>query len=175
MEDSTSLITVRSSGIRFGLMLGLISVILFLIFQFAGMDMAGPARWIGLPIDIVLIVLAHNYFKEHNDGFMSFGQGVGISFWIALIGSVISSIFSYIYIKFIDGTMMQQIMDKQIEEMQNKGMSDADIDNAMKYAAPFMSAEAILAFGLIGGLVIIVLMGLVISIFTQKKHPEETF
>lgn len=137
--------------------------------------MSGNARWLSFPIYIVIIFLAHKYFKENGDGFMTFGQGVGISFWMGLLSSVISSIFTYFYIKFIDGSMIQQAKDAEIEKMQNKGMSDEQIDQAMQFAAAFMTPEAFLIIGLIFGIIFIVITGLIISIFTQKKNPETTF
>jgi hypothetical protein len=62
--------------------------------------------------------------------------------------------------------------DKQIEQMQNRGMSDEQVDKAMEIAGAFMSAEALLIFGIIFGIFFIVLCGVIVSIFTQKKSPE---
>jgi hypothetical protein len=64
------------------------------------------------------------------------------------------------------------IKDKQIEAMEQRGMSEEQIDQAMKIAGAFTSPEAILGFGLIGGLIVILIVGLIVSIFTQKKNPE---
>lgn len=175
MEESTNTVTVRSVGIRYGLILAFVGIIMFLIFMITGVNMSGNARWLSFPIYIVIIFLAHKYFKENGDGFMTFGQGVGISFWMGLLSSVISSIFTYFYIKFIDGSMIQQAKDAEIEKMQNKGMSDEQIDQAMQFAAAFMTPEAFLIIGLIFGIIFIVITGLIISIFTQKKNPETTF
>ncbi len=172
MEESISNVTVRSTGIRYGLILAFISIILFLIYMFAGVDMSGSARYWSFPIYFIIIYLAHKYFKENGDGFMTFGQGVGIAFWMGLLSSVISSIFTYFYIKVIDGSMMQQMMDKQMEAMQEQGISDEQIEQAMKMSAPFMSAEAILIMGIIFGIIFMVIAGLIVSIFTQKKNPE---
>ena len=36
----------------------------------------------------------------------------------------------------------------------------------------FMTPEAILGFGLIGGIFMAFIIGLIITIFTQKKNPE---
>ena len=175
MEESTNNVTVRSVGIRYGLILAFAGIIMFLIFMITGVDMSGNARWISFPIYIVIVFLAHKYFKDNGDGFMTFGQGVGIAFWMGLLSSIISSIFTYFYLKVIDGSMIQQIMDKQIETLQEKGMSDEQIDQAMKISAPFMSAEAMLIFGIVFGIIFIVITGLIVSIFTQKRNPEPTF
>jgi hypothetical protein len=71
--------------------------------------------------------------------------------------------------------MIQQIMDKEIEKMQEKGMSDEQIDQTMKFVAFFTSAESILVIGTISIIIFMVVAGLIISIFTQKNRSETTF
>ena len=65
-------------------------------------------------ITIVIIFLAHKYYKDNGDGFMSYGQGIGIGFWIGLVSAVISSIFTYIYAKFIDPSFITTFVKKQL-------------------------------------------------------------
>lgn len=179
MEDSnsqTTAPTTRSTGVRYGLFLGGISIAYFLILTIAGIDMTeGPARWASFLFYFGIIYLAHKYYKEEGDGFMSYGQGMGITFWIALVSSGISSVFSYIYMKFIDSGFVEAIKQKQIEQMQERGMSDEEIDRAMDIAGAFMTPEAMLIFGIIFGIIFIVFCGLLVSIITQKKKPEPGF
>jgi hypothetical protein len=175
MEETTS-ITTRSAGIRYGLILALVSVIYFLVLTIMNVDMtSGIGRWASILFYVAGIFLAHKYFKDNGTGFMSYGEGIGISFWIGLLSSVISSLFTYIYIKFVDSSFVEMIKEKQIEEMQARGMSDEQIDQGMKFAEMFMSPEAILIFGIIGGIVTILIVGLIVTIFTQKKSPEPGF
>ncbi|MEZ4973556.1 MAG: DUF4199 domain-containing protein [Cyclobacteriaceae bacterium] len=165
--------TVRETGIRYGLILGVISIAYFVILSVAGADMSGGiARWSGLVFTIIVFFLAHKYFKDNGDGFMSYGQGVGIGFWTSIVSSVISSAFTFIYIKFIDDTFMEMIRNNEIEKMQEKGMSDAQIEQAMGFAEAFMSPTAIVVFGVIGGIIIGVICALIVTIFTQKANPN---
>jgi hypothetical protein len=175
MEETTS-ITTRSVGIRYGLILALVSVIYFLVLTIMNVDMtSGIGRWASILFYVAGIFLAHKYFKDNGSGFMSYGEGIGISFWIGLLSSVISSLFTYIYIKFFDASFVEMIKEKQIEEMQARGMSDEQIDQGMKFAEMFMSPEAILIFGIIGGIITVLIVGLIVTIFTQKKSPEPGF
>lgn len=174
-ESTAEKVTTRSSGMRYGLFLGGISIVLFLIIALSGMRPDGPGRWLGVVFTGVLIFLAHKYFKDNGDGFMSIGQGVGIGFWTGVTSSVISSIFTYVYVKFIDSGFIDMIKETQLEEMQKRGMSDEQVEQAMKFAGMFTSAEAIFLFGLIGGIIGGVVIGLIISFFTQKKNPEASF
>ena len=168
--------TTRSTGIRYGIIGGVIGIAYFLIVNVTGGDMTqGVWRWLSYPITIAIVFLAQKYYKENGDGFMSYGQGIGISFWTGLVSGVITSIFMYIYIKFIDASFLEMIKDKQLEQMEARGMSQEQIDQAMKFSGMFMTPEAMLIFGLIGAIVTNLIIGLVLTIFTQKKAPEQTF
>jgi hypothetical protein len=173
--DATPSASPRSAGIRFGLIAAVIGLVYFIILNVAGLVGEQVWSWVGYLITAVIIFFAHKYYKENGDGFMSYSQGVGISAWIGLISSVISSIFMYIYIKFIDTTFIDILKDKQLEEFQRKGMSDQQIDQAQKLAGMFMTPEVIFGFALIGGMVVAVIIGLIVTIFTQKKNPQPVF
>lgn len=105
---------------------------------------------------------------------MTYGQGLGIAFWVGLVSSLIASIFTYIYLKFIDLGYVEKIREKAIEDMQNKGTSDQQIEVAMKYVKMFTSPEAMLIIGIVFGIIILVIVGLLVSIFTQKQNPQPT-
>ena len=171
-QEVTETVTTRSAGVRYGLISGIISIALFLLMSVTKMDMNGPARWIGLPIGIVLIVLAHKYYKENGDGYMSYGQGIGIAFWMALVSSVISSVFSYVYMKFVDTGFIEAIKDQQIEAMEKQGMSQEQIDQAMGFSAAFFTPESMLIMGLLTGIIMTVIIALIVTIFTKKDAPE---
>jgi hypothetical protein len=173
-ETTTPSVSTRTVGIRYGLMMAVLSIAYFLIFNMLGVDVSqGPGSWGRLVYCVALIFLAHKYFKENGDGFMSYGQGVGISFWMSLVSSVISSIFTYIYVTLIDTGFIQQMMDKTRESMEEKGnLSDEQIQQAMDMTAKFMTPGMMVTFGIIFGVIIVVIVGLVVTIFTQKKSPE---
>ncbi len=175
MEENTSAptVTTRSAGVRYGVFMAIVSIVMFLGMSFANMDMSsGIGRWLGVPVFFVLLYLAQKYFIDNGDGFMSYGQGMGITFWFSLISLLIYIVFFYTYIKFIDGSFIETVKQSQIDQMTERGMSDEQIDQAMGFSAPFMTAEMMAAFGFLGGLVINILCGVVLTIFTQKKNPE---
>ena len=171
--ENVESVTTRSVGLRYGSIMAAVAVLYFVALNVAGVDMTqGIGRWASILFYIGIIVLAHKNYKDSGNGFMSYGEGMGISFWIALITSVISSIFTFIYIKFIDAGFVEQIMDKQREAMEGRGLSEEQIDRAMKMTAKFMTPEMMLVFGIIGGLIMILIVGLIVTIFTQKKNPD---
>jgi len=172
-EQETTNVTTRSVGIRYGLILALISIVFFVIMNVAGLDMQGPVSYLSYVFMIVIFYLAHKYYKENGDSYMSIGQGVGIAFWAGLISSLISSAFMYVYIKFIDSAFVENIKTKQIEKMQEQGMSDEQIDQAMQFAGAFMSPEAMAGFGIFGGIIGALILGVIVSLFTKNSSPDD--
>jgi len=169
---TTSAVTTRSVGIRYGIINGLIQVVYFLILTTAGLAVSsGFAPWVGFLISIVMLFLAHKYYKENGDGFMTYGQGIGLGFWTGLVSASISAIFTYIYAK-IDASYIASIREKAISDMEAQGQSQQQIDTAMKFVEMFTSAEAILVMGFVFGIIGMIVIALIVSIFTQKPHPE---
>jgi hypothetical protein len=165
-------ITTRSVGIRYGIINGLLQVVYFLVLTTAGLAVSsGFAPWVGFLISIVVLVLAHKYYKENGDGYMAYSQGIALGFWTGLVSAVISSIFTYIYAK-IDTGYIASIREKAIQDMEAQGQSQQQIDTAMKFVDMFTSAEAILIMGLIFGVIGMIVIALIVSIFTQKPQPE---
>ncbi len=128
--------TVSQIAIRYGLILGLILIIISIIFEFLNLEFKTQQNlnYGSFIFVLAAIILAHKAFKEGGDGFMSLGQGIGIGTLLSVISGVISGIFTYVYLKFIDDSMLQEIKDLQIEGMEKQGMSDAQIEQAMEYA-----------------------------------------
>jgi hypothetical protein len=162
--------------VRFGLIGAVLSIAYFVILNIAGLDVTqGFWNWFGYAITIAILVFAHKYYKDNGDGFMTYGQGIGIALWIGLVSGVISSIFTYLYIKFIDTTFLDMVKDRQLEALQQQGMSDEQIDQAMEFSAMFTSAEAMFIFMLFGSIVATIIIALIVTIFTQKKNPQPVF
>ena len=172
--SETEVVTTRSAGIRFGLISGVIGIAMFVIFNIAGINMtSGPWQFLGWFVTAAIIFFAHKYYKENaTDGFMSYGQGVGIAFWVGIISSVISSVFMFVYIKFIDAGFLEMIKEKQISDMEAKGMSADQIDQAVKMMSMFTSPLMMLIFGIVFGIIGAVIIGLLVTIFTKKANPE---
>ncbi|MBL7851860.1 MAG: DUF4199 domain-containing protein [Cyclobacteriaceae bacterium] len=174
MEESAApSVTTRSAGTRYGVIMAVISIVMFVGMTVAGMDMtSGIGRWLGIPVFLIVLYLAQKYFLDNGDGFMSYGQGIGITFWFSLISTVIYIVFFYIYIKFIDGSFVETIKQQQMDEMAQRGMSDEQIEQSMNIAGAFMTPEMMAAFGFLGAMFFDMLCGVVLTIFTQKNNPQ---
>jgi len=171
MEESN--LSTRTVGIRYGIIIGIISATYFLVLSLLGIDQSeGILKWLTTLFAAVFVFLAHKYYKENGDGFMSYGQGVGISFWLALITELIGVATFYIYTKFVDSNFITTIRNREMEKMVEKGISQEQIDSTMVFVDKMMNPEVMSIFAFIVGLVTIVILGLVISYFTKKENQE---
>jgi hypothetical protein len=169
----TTALSTRQVGLRYGLILGLISVAYFMVLVLSGVNTADSwVRWSGFIFNAALVVLGQIYFRQNGDGYMSFGQGMGIAFWVALISSVISSGFTVLYLTVIDPEFAQMIQDMQMEAMAEQGLSDEQIEQGMKMAAKFTTPPWLFIFGMLGGVFSTMLVSLIATFFTRKENPN---
>ena len=168
----TTSITTRSVGIRYGVICAVVSIVYFVILNVAGLDQAKMAQAGNWLIGIVIVFLAQKYYKDNGNSFMSYGQGVGIAFWTGLLCAGIASIFSTIYINFVDPEFVNRIRDKALADMEAKGTPEAQIEMAMKMVSYMTSPMALFIFGLVFTIIMMLVIGLILSIFTQKPRPE---
>jgi hypothetical protein len=171
-ENSNTLtITTRSAGIKFGVISGAVGIAIFLIAVVTGANpFEGVWNWVNIAVSIVLLFLAQKSFKDAGDGFMTFGQGMGIGFWYTIVGSVLSIAVMYVYISFVDTDMMEMVFEQQALKMEEQGQSEEAIEIGMEWTRKLFWPIAFV-FGTLGGL----FFALILTIFTHKKNPEPTF
>ncbi len=168
MENSEQSPSTLKIGATYGLFAGLFSIVVFIIVAALGLNpFGGGLNYIGTVASIVLLVLAHKKFKQSGDGFMTYGQGLGISVIFFLVSSLLSLTVMYIYINFVDYSPMQAMLDEQLQKMQEANTPDDAIETAQKW-----TKNLFWVFGAVGAVFAGLIVGLIVSIFTQKKNPE---
>jgi hypothetical protein len=171
MEENQT--TVSKISIKFGLISGLLGIAFFVLLDVMGQSGNQSLSYIGYAILAAVIFFAHKAFKEEGDGFMNYGQGLGIGTLLSLVSSILSSTFFYIYVTFVSSDYITSVMDKQREKLEESGMADAQIEQAMEMTEKFMTPGMMLIFGVVGTVFFGLILSLVISAITQKKRPEQ--
>ena len=174
MEKEPSTI---QTGIKYGLITAVISIVysvisfqtgLFLNF-FLGM-------FIALLITVFMLVFAMREFKKDNGGYMTLGQGILIGVVTILISSVIVQTFNFIYMNYIDTTIVTQMTDKIAEMMERYDLPDEQIDEAVEKAQNDASSPtSILTNLLISGLIGLVISLIIAAIMQKKRSELDTF
>ena len=146
-----------------------------MIIQFTGMSTNTLISSFSNVFYILGIIWAHKTFKETGDGFMTYGQGLGLGVIVSGIAGVISVFFTYLYIKLIDDSMLGKMLEQARIDMEEKGIDDDQIEQGLAMTQKFMTAEMILMMGILGAIFMGFIFSLIISAITKKKNPALEF
>lgn len=175
MENTTtSSVTTTSAGLRYGVIIGIVTILYSFVLMMLNMEQQTGAGFVTFAILIAGIVLAHKYYKQHNAGFMSYGQGLGIAAIEGAVIGLLSGVFRYIYITFIDPQYMENMMNGIRAKFEADGkMSDEQIDQAMQMTQKFSGTGPVsIVFAVLGTAFFAFLLSLLISAITKRNRPE---
>jgi hypothetical protein len=112
------------SAIKSGLIIGVVSIVVFVIMYVAdikpiGMMMPFVIMLIGLAINIAILVIMFKKYRTETGGFISFGNAFLYCFIALVVASIISTIFTLLFIQLIEPAYYKNIMDAQKAYMEN--------------------------------------------------------
>jgi hypothetical protein len=166
------------TAIRYGLIGGLIYCIYTLIGSMSGlttgdfgMVASSLSSLLVFVVSIGLIVFA---VKKHRDkelgGYISIGRVIVIGLVVSLISWGISTLFTYVYINFIDPSFLDNIMANMEEMMTSFGLPEEQLEEAInqtrKGFEPARMIKNLLIMTGVFGLIISGIVGLI-----MKKDP----
>jgi len=161
---------------RYGVYTGLVLVALSLVLYLTGMSEPGKSgqQWIGIGLTIIIIaggmvIACRAHRDEELGGVMSFGRGFGVSMLVSIAATLISSVYTFIFLQFIDTSMIQKLKDAQIHEMERRGMNDDQIEAAQKFSEMIFNPGALSLIGFIQILIFTLIVALIVSAIMQKK------
>ena len=168
MENQT---TTTRTALKWGVIIGIISILYSTAIMVSGEVGNQLLGYLVYVIIAIGVYLAMTDFKKENQGFLSYGQGLGLGALTCTIVGLISGFFTIAYMKFIDPTITEQMMKKAVEEMEKKGFPDDQIEKAMEYSKMFMNPGVLFIVGLIGTIFIGFVLSLIIAAILKKDKP----
>lgn len=146
----SNLLGLAEGNQSMGMVIGCISILLYIGFQVMG-------------------VKTHR--EDELNGYISFGRAFITALVVGIVMGVVSSLFNYIYLTFIDPGMLERVMNMTYEAYEQQGMSEEQIEAAMSMVGGMMTAEGQLMTGLIGAAVISAITGLIIAAVMKRDAP----
>jgi len=160
----------------YGLISGFVGIVVSVIFYVMGLTLE---TWVGLVSMaigiIVLVYLLRAYRNEHLGGFATYGQLILMVLLIAVIGSIISTIYTYLLYTVIDPELIEKVKIMTEERLMNnpripESMYDSVLEKMEKRMTVGKMTMNAFIFGTIGTFII----GLIVAAFLKKeKTPEE--
>jgi hypothetical protein len=157
----------------YGLILGLVSVFLSLVFYFIGMATANWTSWVRMFILIVLLVyLMVQYRNVHLGGYASFGQiFLMVLVSAGIVSTIIGALYQYILFTYIDPGLVDQIKIAAEERiMSNSRIPESMYDDIMERMDKRMEVGYMVRMALILGPIVNAFLGLIIAAFIKKEE-----
>ncbi len=167
-------ITPLKTGIKYGGYLGMATIVMQLVVHYGGLtNLTGEMQasdfivqgltWI---IGFALVYMGIKYFKDNNEGLLTFGEGISVSLFIGLFAGIISAIFMYIYAAYLMPDFGDAIMNNV--DMDEMSTQEAEV---MEQAMGFATSPIFLAFtGFIMKLLGCLIYGLIGSAILKKDQ-----
>ena len=171
MEEQKAPGMVRIAA-KYGLIQGVLSFLVFFVGAVTGIRGNWVPSLVNLAILVVLMVLVHREIKRTHAGRMTYAQGLGSGTLFAAIGTAISCVFTYIYVKYINTGYVAGLVKAQRDAIAARGMSGAQAEQAMAMASAIVTPVGIAVTGLITGVIVGFILALIVSIFTQVDDPR---
>jgi hypothetical protein len=165
------------SALRYGLILAFVQIIINLVFYIINpetaqnsMSVLGVTQMLLVAV-LSIYLLYHGTIKRRDEdlgGTITYNKSLGFMLRMALPAAFVVSVYTFIFLKYINSDMMEKAMEIQAQEMYNKGMSEEQIDQAMGMAKKMTSPAAVTVMSMFGSMIIFFIYALIASIFTKK-------
>ena len=169
----------KPSTARIALKWGIVSAVMIIVYTVAlyisGLFKTPALSWIPFVFLLFGIVMSLREFKLMNNNLIGLSEGLGLGTLMSAVCAIIASVFNYIYITFIDTTILQQMRELQIEQLEQQGLSSEQIDQAMEIASRFATPGLTFLFSMIVYVICGFVFSLVISEIIKNAKPELDF
>ncbi len=171
-QKSTSKITLH-----YGIILGVVSILLSVILYALGMhyDQDWKQATFGFLIMATVIYLAIKKYKDFNDGYLTIGEAIKTGIGVAVVGSIISVVYSLIFMNFIEPDFIANVMEKAEVQMieQNPNLTDDQVEQGLAFVEKLTSPLVISAISIMGGLFYGLIISLIIGLVLKKNKEEQ--
>ncbi len=171
-EKKTSL---GMHALIYGVCTGVVLIVYSLIMYVANLYLNQTMQYVAFVFMIAGMVIGSiQYRKVALNGFMTYGQAFSVSFLIGLFAAIVSTIFFFFYIKYINTGLVDELLAQVRTKMEAKAgsMSQEQMDQAMSMTERFMTPVWMVIWGLLGNAFWAAVFSLIISFFLKKKDPN---
>lgn len=146
---------------NWGFILGLALIGISLVLYLLDMTEAKWASWVSYAVIAALIYVGTQAKRVQQGGVLSYGQGLGTGVGITFFGSILVAFYTFVFFRFIDPDMLQELLLRTEDEMYNQGLPDDQIEIAMNMTKKFMqpgpmAAMVVLSYTFVGFLISLV-------------------
>lgn len=140
---------------NWGGILGLALIAVSLLLYLLNLTEASWAQWLSYMVIAALIYMGTSAKRSIQGGVLTYGQGLGTGVGIAFFGSILVAFYTFIFFKFVDPDMLQELILRTENQMYDNGMPEAQVETAMSMTEKFMqpgpmAAMVVFSYTLVG-------------------------
>jgi len=161
-------------ALRYGLIIALALFVLTLILQFTGLvnPVEQKGTWLNILLTIVIffggLYIAVREYKKDSGNLITFGRALGFGTLTVVVICLAGLVLNWIYFQFIDPGIVEQMKEISISQMEDRGMSDEEIEQAQQFMG-FMLNPVGMA---VSGAFYSFLFGFIIALITAAIHQN---
>ena len=160
-------ITPGKFALNYGLILGLIMIVIAVIMYVTGMPLKGEQwpQYLYYIIFPVVVIYAIGQYKKRNGNLLTLSEAIKLGLVIGLISAIVYAIYGLVFNYIIDpeymGLVMESVRDKLLE---NPNMTEEMVDQSMvmmeKFMNPLVGTAIWIALSALFGLIYSLIGGL---------------
>ncbi|WP_192346572.1 DUF4199 domain-containing protein [Algoriphagus sp. Y33] len=162
---------------KWGLIYGLIGIIYTYITAMLGLQGNSSSIASGIisflltvGIAFTIYFLATKEYRTENSGLLAFGKAFVICLLVGLLGGVLRSVGFYLYMKFIDPTYVDSIIEAQMQAQEQMGGTAPDPDSLPAFMKFMQTPEFFAVSTFISAIFGAIILGLIVAAINQKKE-----
>lgn len=169
-------------AIRYGLIWSTIGFAITLIGFIANMDPSLPTTstliktifsLVGLGIAIWAITTVISTIRSAQGGFIEYGTCITLGLKTGLIASVVSAFLNLFYTQFINTEYAENMVEAMRTDMENKGQTEDQIDQAIAVSSMFTGPIPTLVFVIIFTMIFAFIISLIAGAIMKKSpYPQ---
>lgn len=146
-----------------GLSLILLSVIGY-VFNMQESSVMGILNYVVMAV--LVFVGSKNLRDKYSEGYMKYSRALGSSFLIGFFGGILLAFYIYIFMKYIDPSILEQMKILTEQRLVEKGLPESQIELSMRMISP-----GIITFGTIFSFSFwSFLLALIIAFFIRNEN-----
>lgn len=161
-----------ASSLTSGIIVGIVLIVFSLLMYFLDVDRESKIMWLSyLILAAGLWWAIISYRNKLPGGYLTYGKAFSAGFFTGLFASIILAIFTFIYVQYIDTTLIDKILANAEDKILNTqpNISDEDLDRALSMTRKFTNPTMISVFSFVGNTILSTLFSLIIAIFAKRE------
>ncbi len=178
-------VSIWKSSFKYGVVLGLVSILISLFIwagrfvESLGLVASGLLGLLTLIINfILLLIFSKSYRDKELGGFITFSEAFQFGLLVVLFATLLITVYNFIFHTVIDPEYTKNLMaimqQKTLNFMENAGIPEAQIDEALRNLEDVPTLWETLRQGFLSGLISGVVLSLITAAIVKKNKELRT-